>query len=213
MEKVGRHNSWRQAIRFNGRSFYRYAGGKHPNYFYFKSQGSVEVYLILHREIYKSHHGDIPKGHIIHHVDGDPLNNEISNLVAVTPSEHAKIHGYLSKWNRSALGKQQLKKVGFSNENWHARRAKVVHALRNERRVCTSCGKDFIPTNTHQKFCTSPCYHRWQYKAEENKIELSCQNCAKGFMGNKYTKPKSCSKDCAYELSKSNRRKDVEGVV
>ena len=29
---------------------------------------------------------------VVHHIDGDPSNNEISNLLLTTPEEHARIH-------------------------------------------------------------------------------------------------------------------------
>lgn len=46
----------------------------------------------LHRVVWELHNGPLPGGHIIHHVDGDPSNNDPGNLVAVTHSEHHRIH-------------------------------------------------------------------------------------------------------------------------
>jgi hypothetical protein len=50
-----------------------------------------------HRKIYKEHHGPIPKdangrSYEIHHIDGNHLNNNISNLKCVSIEEHYKIH-------------------------------------------------------------------------------------------------------------------------
>ena len=47
--------------------------------------------------IYKEHYGDIPKDSLgrsydIHHIDGNPDNNHISNLIALSIDEHYKIH-------------------------------------------------------------------------------------------------------------------------
>jgi len=47
--------------------------------------------------IYKQHYGDIPKyslgrSYDIHHIDGNPHNNDISNLIALRIEEHYKIH-------------------------------------------------------------------------------------------------------------------------
>lgn len=46
----------------------------------------------VHRVVYIEHHGPIPEGHHVHHIDGDIHNNDPGNLVAVTPREHRGIH-------------------------------------------------------------------------------------------------------------------------
>ncbi len=54
---------------------------------------------VNYRKIYESYYGKIPKGYHIHHIDGNPLNNEISNLECVSPEEHSKIHkNEFTKW-------------------------------------------------------------------------------------------------------------------
>lgn len=54
---------------------------------------------VNYRKIYESHYGKIPKGYHIHHIDGDPFNNDIANLMCVTPEEHAEIHkNEFTKW-------------------------------------------------------------------------------------------------------------------
>ena len=45
-----------------------------------------------YRKIYEYHFGEIPKGYHIHHIDGNPLNNDISNLLCISAEEHKKIH-------------------------------------------------------------------------------------------------------------------------
>jgi hypothetical protein len=44
------------------------------------------------RAVYEQHHGPIPPGFVVHHVDGDGLNNDPANLVAMSRSEHARLH-------------------------------------------------------------------------------------------------------------------------
>lgn len=46
----------------------------------------------LHREVWKSHHGTIPIGYVIHHKDGNPANNDISNLELVEWGQHSVNH-------------------------------------------------------------------------------------------------------------------------
>jgi hypothetical protein len=52
---------------------------------------------INYRKIYESHYGSIPidtdgKSYDIHHIDGDHLNNDPSNLTAIPIAEHYDIH-------------------------------------------------------------------------------------------------------------------------
>lgn len=56
-----------------------------------------------YKKIYKKHFGSIPKGYHIHHIDFNPYNHSIDNLIAVTPEEHAKIHNHEGiKWATKA---------------------------------------------------------------------------------------------------------------
>jgi hypothetical protein len=51
----------------------------------------VRIRVKIHRLVYSQVHGGIPHGKEIHHRDGNPENNGISNLVALTPEEHRKV--------------------------------------------------------------------------------------------------------------------------
>lgn len=46
----------------------------------------------LHRLIYESVWGKIPKNWIIHHIDGNPQNNCILNLLGIPRGYHSKLH-------------------------------------------------------------------------------------------------------------------------
>lgn len=46
-----------------------------------------------HILIYQTYVGPIPKGYVIHHIDGDGLNNSIDNLQCLSRAEHMMIHG------------------------------------------------------------------------------------------------------------------------
>lgn len=50
--------------------------------------------IALHRKIWIATYGEIPEGYIVHHIDGNKLNNDIKNLCLMTRSEHMKHH-----WN------------------------------------------------------------------------------------------------------------------
>lgn len=43
--------------------------------------------------VWEKHHGrSVPKGYVIHHRDRNPLNDDISNLEAMTRADHAREH-------------------------------------------------------------------------------------------------------------------------
>lgn len=46
----------------------------------------------LGRKIWEEHYGEIPKGYVIHHIDGDTKNDRIENLRCMSKSEHKKLH-------------------------------------------------------------------------------------------------------------------------
>lgn len=57
----------------------------------------------IHRKIYEEHFGSVPKDAYgrsfdIHHIDGNPSNNEITNLKAVSIEEHYNIHYAQGDW-------------------------------------------------------------------------------------------------------------------
>jgi HNH endonuclease len=56
-----------------------------------------------HRQIYESHFGPIPKDSSgrsfeIHHIDGNPLNNNITNLIALSIKDHYDVHYKQGDW-------------------------------------------------------------------------------------------------------------------
>jgi len=48
-----------------------------------------------HRLNWKLKYHYVPKGYIIHHIDGNKTNNAISNLMLMTPEEHTRHHDSL----------------------------------------------------------------------------------------------------------------------
>ena len=58
---------------------------------------------LMHRDVWESIHGKIPKGYDIHHKDKDKSNNDISNLELLRKDEHAR---------RYSTGNNQFTKKG-----------------------------------------------------------------------------------------------------
>jgi hypothetical protein len=79
------------SVEFGGRTYRRW---QQAGYFVHQS-GSVKTHrikLYLHREIWRSIHGPIPVGYVIHHKDGDHGNNAIDNLELMTRAKHVRFH-------------------------------------------------------------------------------------------------------------------------
>ena len=46
----------------------------------------------VHRAYWEAYHGPIPKGHHVHHINGDRLDNRIENLACMSAGEHVRLH-------------------------------------------------------------------------------------------------------------------------
>ena len=63
-----------------------------------KDSGHYSRELLLHRVVWQHFFGEIPKGFDVHHRDCDPSNNDITNMMLLTRSEHRKLHWHPDKW-------------------------------------------------------------------------------------------------------------------
>lgn len=74
---------------------------------------------LLHRVIWEEHYGEIPKGYVVHHKDGNKLNNDIENLELMSLKEHGNMHHKgkkLSREHRDNISKAR-KGMVFSEEH------------------------------------------------------------------------------------------------
>lgn len=53
--------------------------------------------VYYHIYVWEQVNGKKPKGYVIHHIDEDKSNNDISNLKMMTISEHAKLHNEIKR--------------------------------------------------------------------------------------------------------------------
>lgn len=59
------------------------------------------VRIPVHRLVWELEKGPIPAGYIIHHINGNRLDNRIENLACITQKEHNKIHAKNRRiWNK-----------------------------------------------------------------------------------------------------------------
>lgn len=79
-----------KARTFCGMKFYQLKKGYWLKMFHTEEK-SYGIYA--HRYVWELHHGKIPPGAVIHHIDGDRSNNSIENLQLIpSQREHLKLH-------------------------------------------------------------------------------------------------------------------------
>ena len=106
---------------------------------------SFGILSSLHRLIYQTFYGDIPKGYHIDHIDGDSTNNFYTNLRAMIPCEHVtKTHGIAvsvdgksynsiaSASSATGIGKSSISK--FLKHGMHTDRFKLLSEPETKRR-------------------------------------------------------------------------------
>lgn len=65
----------------------------------------------MHRVVWEQYYGDIPNGFIIHHRDGNKLNNSIENLELISNAEHSRLHAKQNMFGKNRIGNSPPNKV------------------------------------------------------------------------------------------------------
>lgn len=169
---------------------------------------------IFHRELWISVNGPIPKGHVIHHKDGNRMNNSIENLQCMSHSEHSRLHARerkeelslnmknrsedLHKWHKSEKGKKIMRER--SKKQWINLPLKTFS--------CAHCNNDFQSKyNREVKFCSDNCVMKARRKSGIDNVERRCIICLNPFFIDKYQKTVTCSKPCRAKHIGNLRRK------
>jgi rubrerythrin len=81
--------------KWQGERYYCYPTSKDKSAWYFTrrwKEGNKTKTKFLHKEIYEYYHGKVAKGFHVHHLDGDRRNNDLDNLIALSHSDHIRLH-------------------------------------------------------------------------------------------------------------------------
>lgn len=89
---------------------------KHKSGHWSVGQYTCENYRKMwHRLIWERFHGKpVPKGYVVHHIDGNPSNNCIMNLCIMTHSEHSRMHKLGTKASEET--KRKISKANKGNQ-------------------------------------------------------------------------------------------------
>lgn len=190
---------------FNGLKFRR---DKHSGYYL-----NSTIHKRLHVYVWEFFNGKIPYGYQVHHKDFDKSNNELENLILLSASDHAKLHG--KSWNDERYEKQ----IKNLNENarpkaseWHGSEAghewhkKHYEQMKNRLHqkkifVCEECGQSFEGVdNGFTRFCSNKCKATHRRKSGVDNEIRKCEYCGKEFEVNKYAKTRTCSRSCRNKI-------------
>jgi len=208
-----------ETVVFNGIKFRRYPESEHRSdrvYFTPGIADKTNGVGRLHEEIWKAEHGPIPTGNHIHHVDHDPLNNDLSNLACIAGAEHHRHHAgsesrqrllNSSEWRDHLSAIRPIAAAWHSSPEgveWHREHARRMMADRPKRPgVCDQCGDAFV-SKLPLRFCSNACKSAWRRASGLDDETRACDRCSESFTVNRYSKTKYCSRSCG---SKSHRTK------
>lgn len=215
-----------EKIVFNGVPFYRYPDSKRPshrNYFLPHIHHRRQGVSYLHVEIWRSGHGTIPKGGEIHHIDGDPLNNALDNLICLSREQHMAWHKKHVKPEVRAKQMQNLVKAQEAAKDWHrsedGKKWHTEHAKRHnfgnrpeKQAVCKECGEVFTSRHVQPKFCSVLCGNRYRdhNTATSGKYQVVCAACGQAAFSNRQDKT-VCNRRCGQRLRSQRKRLQSDG--
>lgn len=176
---------------------------------------SARDHDLLHRAVYRGSHGDIPTGYHVHHIDFDPFNNDPGNLIALSPSEHARVHPGFDRQTPEWL--EHLAEIRPMSAEWHGSEEGLAWHREHGRKTwdsrepttlgvtCTDCGGEistFFPEREGEggiRFCSRRCINRYNERTKRYHKDVECPVCGTPFKQRRGS-PKSCSRTCGAVL-------------
>ena len=198
---------------------YKFRRDPHTGYYLASKKTNANKRERLHEFVWRTCKGDIPKGYQIHHIDGDKSHNDISNLEALSPKDHATKHKAMrTEEQKQAMRENLILNVIPKSKKWHAsdqgRQWHSAHAKETSKNrqpqeyKCTYCGESFyskrIFNDKENRFCCNKCKSTFRRKQGIDDIEKRCEKCGKIYISNKYSQTKFCQ-SCSSNRRRKNR--------
>ncbi len=197
-----------ETVEFDGLTYRRYPNAKHSsakNYFT-RSGGS------LHRAVWEFYHGPIPAFHEIHHIDRNPQNNSIENLLCMDRKTHLDYHA--ANWTESHRqnASASIAKHRHLAYQWHQTQEgidchiengrKQWHACKTREFACQQCGEKFKSKSyvKEVKHCSRKCQVDYYKKIGYGTEQRTCDECQSQFVTNKYFPTRCCGISCSRKL-------------
>jgi len=212
-----------ERVQFNGRWYRRYpnARSESDRRYFARSCCAADGrrgVIRLHRDVWEFHHGPLPEGWHVHHIDENTLNNDVSNLCAMPGSEHLSQHGQSQSPELLARRREHMARLrplaaewhrSEAGRVWHAQHGKAVAAMRQPKPgTCEQCGKAY-ESKRPVRFCGNNCKSKWRRAAGLDDVERPCAKCGAGFITNRYSGVRYCASCHRRSSSKPNARARV----
>ena len=147
--------------RFNGVTYYRGPKSK----YYTNNWGGRRPRL--HQAVWSHHHGPIPEGWHIHHINGNVDDNRLCNLECLHPTEHARQHPNTEPWPKAARDAASEWHKSPEGRAWHSKMAKETARrvkTHGQQYRCIQCNKPFTALRNPSGMCGQTCRaRRWRY--------------------------------------------------
>ena len=162
----------------------------------------------LHRYVWETENGRrVPVGYDVHHVDKNKDNNDISNLVILTRSEHQSEHQHIMSEDEIKARAERVVKYMIpkaiewhkseEGRKWHVQHGRdVAKKLAPVKHTCTFCGKEYLTKNRYRNgqntFCSNKCKSAYRRALGVDNTERKCKYCGKIYSTNKYSPALYC---------------------
>lgn len=170
---------------------------------------NAKTHKRLHVYIWEHFNGAVPVGYHVHHKDFDKSNNDIKNLVLLTASDHAKLHGeswdddryekQIKNLNKNARPKASEWHKSEAGREWHKEHYEKMKDTLYQKKIfkCDNCGKEFEAIDHGvNRFCSGACRSAYRRKQGVDNETRICEWCGSEFTTSKYSKAKTCCRSC-----------------
>lgn len=132
-------------------------------------------------KVWKKHNGAIPKDENgisfdIHHIDGNPENNDINNLIALSLKDHYEIHKKQDDWKACKALSIRLKE-GITSEERSELSRKIHTGKKRSKETCDKISKSqkgkTLSEDHKKKIGDANRGKKRLYISEEHRINLS----------------------------------------